>query len=568
MNLIQFENSLSVDALLKQWEFLKGTRVNFDTIWQEVKDLTWPAGDDFTTSTMQGDRRSQNQWDMTGALALEKFAAVMESLLTPRQQRFHHLTSPMLKGDRRTAEYFEQVEDILFKMRGRPRAGFYDQMHTCYKSLGSWGNKCIDVDDDPFGGILYRVSHIGKVWVQVGLGGRVNTIFYEFSMTAQQAFEKWGPRRIPECVRKKILDKKPYDDLKFLHVIKPNLKVDRPKAGPGSGNYRSWEISIADRTFIPWEPFKGSRMFDEGVYDTIKYVYSRYTTNSYELYGRGPLMLVLADNNQLQEMERSTTRAGQISHEPPLLTVDDDLFGDSVTELDLRPGVANPGWLSVSGEPLVKPLISGFNYAASEDAKAKKRDIIHDACFITLFQILVDTPEMTATEALIRAQEKGMLIAPVVGRQQGESLGRIVEREIDLMSKQGRLPDMPQQLVEARAEYEIEYASQATRLQREEEVQAVMASIADARAMAEADPTVHYKIDYPAALEFVGRARGMPEYLLRDKRAFMEAIAGAQQASANQESVANTPGLARAAKDLSGAGINVKDMMENAQLAA
>jgi hypothetical protein len=309
-------------------------------------------------------------------------------------------------------------------------------------------------------------------------------------------------------------------------------------------------------------------MFDEGAYDTMKYVYSRYTTNSYELYGRGPLMLVLADNMQLQEMERSTTRAGQVSHEPPILTVDDELFGDTVADLDLRPGWVNPGWLSTGGEPMAKPFVSGFNYPMSEDAKDRKRAIINDACFITLFQILVDTPEMTATEALIRAQEKGMLIAPVVGRQQGESLGRIVDREIDVMHQQGRLPAMPQELIEARAEYDIEYASQAQRLQREEEVQAVMASLADARAMKEDDPTVVHKIDYVGSLEFVARARGMPEYLIKDQRAFMESLRAAQQQGANRDAIEAVPGLAKAAKDLSDSGVEVSDLMENAQLAA
>ena len=35
----------------------------------------------------------------------------------------------------------------------------------------------------------------------------------------------------------------------------------------------------------------------------------------------------------------------------------------------------------------------------------QKRQIINDALWNTLFQILVQTPNMTATEAMLRAQE-------------------------------------------------------------------------------------------------------------------------------------------------------------------
>ncbi|STU67291.1 Bacteriophage head to tail connecting protein [Klebsiella pneumoniae subsp. ozaenae] len=53
----------------------------------------------------------------------------------------------------------------------------------------------------------------------------------------------------------------------------------------------------------------------------------------------------------------------------------------------------------------------------------QKRQTINDGFFITLFQILVDNPQMTATEAMLRAQEKGQLLAPTAGRIQAEFLG-------------------------------------------------------------------------------------------------------------------------------------------------
>lgn len=42
---------------------------------------------------------------------------------------------------------------------------------------------------------------------------------------------------------------------------------------------------------------------------------------------------------------------------------------------------------------------------------------------VTLFQILTETPQMTAAEVVERTNEKGILLAPTVGRQQSEYLG-------------------------------------------------------------------------------------------------------------------------------------------------
>ena len=40
-------------------------------------------------------------------------------------------------------------------------------------------------------------------------------------------------------------------------------------------------------------------------------------------------------------------------------------------------------------------------------------------------------PQMTATEVIERTNEKGILLAPTIGRQQSEYLGPMIERELD-----------------------------------------------------------------------------------------------------------------------------------------
>lgn len=63
--------------------------------------------------------------------------------------------------------------------------------------------------------------------------------------------------------------------------------------------------------------------------------------------------------------------------------------------------------------------------------------------FITLFQILVDNPQMTATEAMLRAQEKGQLLAPTAGRIQAEFLGTLILRKLTLLIRTDCCPNRP-----------------------------------------------------------------------------------------------------------------------------
>lgn len=555
---------MSAGQHVQQFQQVRAKRFNWDTIWQDVKDTVWPYDGDFLVTTTPGERRSQRQYDMTNALALEKFSAAMESMLTPRQQRFHLLkpSIPELEDDKQVQLYFEDLTNLLFKLRGRPQSGFYDQMHEAWKSLGAYGNMCMHVDKLPgiLGpGLSYRTIHVSSVWIELSSRGLVDTIFYKFKMTPHQARQKWGEDREPDSVTKAFKNGKEFGEvLEFLHIVKPRLDIQPDRIGPERMPLESWEIALKESEFIPWEPFPGGPKQESGGFFTFPYIYSRFTTNPSEKHGRGPAMIVLSDNMQLQAMERSSTIAGQMYAEPPLLAMDDDLWGDATADLDIRPSALNAGWLDPQGNPKVRALDNGFKLQESEIMKESKRKIINDAHLVTLFQILVDTPNMTATEALLRAQEKGMLIAPVVGRQHSEALGRIIDREIDLIQEMGIGPEIPPALKEAEGEYEIEYASTATRLQREEEVQAILATYADMAVIAPSDPTVTEKLRGPESIEFIAEARGVPQHLIVPDDEFAANIAAQAEASKAQALAEQLPDLTQGIKNLADAGLDVE----------
>jgi hypothetical protein len=176
--------------------------------------------------------------------------------------------------------------------------------------------------------------------------------------------------------------------------------------------------------------------------------------------------------------------------------------------------------------------------------------VINEAFFITLFQILVDNPTMTATEVLERAQEKGMLLGPLAGRQMSEFLGPMVSRELDLLARTGRLPEMPPELYEAGGEYKIEYDSPLARAQRAEEGVAIVRTFETLIPLAELQPDVFDNFDLDETVRTLGEINGMAAKLMRDPAKVIEMRderAEKQQAAQLTEAA---PMLAGAAKDV------------------
>src|SRR5688500_2635456 len=95
---------------------LEGARVNFDSWWQEVAYRVLPSDAQFTTESSPGEKRTERLFDSTAADSLDRFAAVMDDLLTPRTQVWNELKCkhPELAEDDEVAEYLEQVNQVLF----------------------------------------------------------------------------------------------------------------------------------------------------------------------------------------------------------------------------------------------------------------------------------------------------------------------------------------------------------------------------------------------------------------------------------------------------------------------
>lgn len=439
--------------ILRDQSAMESQRFNFDTTNQRIADLIWPASSLFLqTDTVQGQRRDQFTFDSTGSLALGRFAAAVESILTPRTQRWHTLSAHDDKLDKmpRVRRYCEAWTDILFKARYSPRSGFTYASGETYMSLGAFGNGCIFLDEQIGQDLRYRSLFVGEIWFGTDFSGRIDRVHRKLNLNARQARAQFG-NKLSERISK-AAEKTPEQEFQFIHCVKPRRDLD-----PGRRDFRG----------MPWASYyveaTDNSLVSEGGYRTLPYLPSRFTTAPREIYGRGPASMVLPTLNTINEQGKTMLRAGQRTVDPPIMTVDDD----ALETFNMKSSAINRGFIGPNGEPLAVPFNSGANLPWGMEMIQDSRGVINDAFFVTLFQILAQQPQMTATEALLRAQEKGELLGPSVGRQQTELLDPMIERELDLLGHvPGLGPKMPPELHEAGGMLSISYTSPLDRMQR------------------------------------------------------------------------------------------------------
>ena len=188
------------------------------------------------------------------------------------------------------------------------------------------------------------------------------------------------------------------------------------------------------------------------------------------------------------------------------------------------------------------------NFRPAENLLTDERADINDAFMVTLFQILMETPEMTATEVMERTAEKAALAAPSMSRLQSGFLGPEVERAIELLVEFAPrlLPEMPPEMKEAQGEYEIIYTSPLAKGLHAEEDSGFMrvSEMALEIANVTQDPSILDPFDFEAAIPEIAEHQSVPTRWMRTPEAIEAKRAERAQAAQQQQMVEAAPAVA------------------------
>jgi Bacteriophage head to tail connecting protein len=440
-----------VQGAMRNFSQYQTQRNLFASQWEETASLLLPTSRNtfyFESYNWQGMKQTDRQIDASGALALHRFCAIADSLVTPRNMPWHGLEADneYLMKNRTIRLWYEGAVKQIFKQRYKIYSGFASQNYSGWQSVGAFGNATMFVDAldgthlNGMRGLRYRSVPLGETFYGENHQGVVDRMIRWFRLTPYQAAQKWGDAALPPNLYSKLKlgDQTPTD---YLHCVWPRDDYDPMRLDEKGMPFISLYISVTGKCM----------MAPEGGYRKFPFAVRRYDQTPGETYGRGPAQIVLPALKTLNAQKSTSLKQGHRAADPVLLTAE-----NGIVDFSLRPGALNPGGVSSDGKPLVHVLPTG-NWDIGEKQMEMEKGLIDDTFLVSLFKVLSENPNMTATQVIELVNEKGMLVAPTLGRQHDEYVAKMVEREVDLLQDMRLLDPMPPLLREAIRSHEAQH---------------------------------------------------------------------------------------------------------------
>lgn len=354
------------------------------------------------------------------------------------------------------------------------------------------------IDEPEEGGLHFEQWSLANCFIASSkAGGLIDTVHRVFSLTAEQAYNKFGEELSENT--KKLAKDKPSEMVEFVHCIQPRkIYVSNPRLAKNMP-FSSVHIEVKEKKIVR-----------ESGYNEFPCVVPRWMMIPDSAYAIGPVSDVLPDVKMLNDLKRMNLAAADLA-----------IAGMWIAEDD---GVLNPRTVKVGPRKIIvansvdsmKPLQTGSNFELSDVMIEKLQAGIRKALMADQLQPQ-DGPAMTATEVHVRVGLIRQLLGPMFGRLQAEYLQPLIERCFGLAYRAGVFTPPPESL--QNREFTVRYISPLARAQKLEEVTAIERLHMNLAQIAQVKPDVLDLIDEDEAVRVLSDALGVPGKVMRDKNA-------------------------------------------------
>lgn len=494
--------SVQVTELLEEHSRLKAERQQWDTINQEISELVVPNQADFTHVFSRGDNRRRQIFDGTGEHANDIFASSLVGLMAnPATKWFQYgILDDELSQDDEVKAWLELASKLALNAFNQANAKFYGHLKSNMTDVGCFGEAAMSIDLGVDSLLAFNAVPVHSLYYEENFEGNVDLTHRVMELTIRQLLQNeeqlgWDiSPKVKEAAAHGVNKK-----IEVIHIIKP-----RENRNPDG-------ITALDKPFASiWLDKENQKVMFESGFDQHNMPVGRWDKSSREIRGRGPARVALADIKMLQQSSKAFMMAADKNLNPSLMITSESSMGN----IDLSPGAQN----FLKKNQTVEAFNSNGSLPFHDQWEEQRRDAIRRAFFVDQLQIQ-GSVQMTATEILQRQNEKARLIAPSVGRLNGELLGPIVERALLLLMNrimpngQPFIPVPPPQL--AGQDIKVIYISPISRAQKEQEVQTIVGFGQTIGGLAQFEPAVLDKIDFDAAVDEIGDSLDIPASILR-----------------------------------------------------
>lgn len=560
-------------------------RYEWDAIWSACARLVLPMQDrEFRRGSNLNSRSAIEGWaagptsvdrlserfDITALIAVDRLATGLLSLVTPDNEKWMNLgmSTPLgpVEPNDEEKRWLEKQRDYLFGVRYSPEVGWQNTNGFAFRGVCTFGTSIFFLEESygvhgkndvqvPY---TYQPMPLSENYLTADAQGNVDGDHRRFRMSARQAAQMFGTQLSGKVMAMANDPKRQHDQVEFLHVIEY-----RQEAGPAGYAMRNSKVSSC---YIEVETKHYVRHGGFNYFPIMTYHWNKVP---FSPYGESPVFLVLAEIKGSNVLAKNALLSAQQLTRPPVATAFD---GDG-PKPNLNPAAINYGMLDARGELKVKPIITAQNPSLVQEVLNASRDQIKEGLYTNLWQVLLRNPQMTATEALIRANEKGELLGPIGSKLQ-DGISRCTDAELTILEGKGAW--RPGALLEPPAsvagrDVRPVYNSPLDRLRRSGELLGIQRTIEMIRPIAEIDESVLDTIDTEAIVELAQEINGAPRKMLRKPEeiaARREQRAQAMQAAQAQQAAAAVGGVADATMKAVPAANMATDFMKQAGIDA
>lgn len=521
--------------------------------WKELVRFVAPTSGNFAedANTKRGQKIDHKTiLDNTAARAVDILSAGMMSGLTSPSRSWFELTldGPQEQLTHNVSTWLYDVKQIIERVFAK--SNLYATLRNFYEEMAVFCTAVFLVEED-YDTVIHCVPMtIGEFMLAHDARGRVDTYAREFAMTTAQMVSEFGYENVPQRVQQEYVNKKYNNTHTVHHLIAPNR--DRKYGKIGNKN-----MPFVSVYWTEGHP----RFLRESGYEDFPVIASRWELKRpNDSYGRGPGWRVLGDVKMLQKMQKKKLEALDKSIDPPLM-VSSKVQG----EVNLFPGglTRYNSTTDAGVKPIyqVQPDLQNTEYSIE-----KTRKSISEQFFADLFLMIsnVDAGKMTATEVAERAQEKMMILGPVLERLKNELLDPLIERAFNICNRAGILPPPPEE-IQGR-ELQVSYISMIAQAQKATGLNSIRQAAQFAAELAQIQAAtgseVLDNVDFDGALREGLAAIGATPKMVRaeeDVQAARENRAKQQQALAQQ---AQMESAVKSAKALSETPLNTGSALD------
>lgn len=561
-------------------------RAEWDAIWSALARLVLPMQDrEFRRGAPDaGSREAVEGWasgpksvdrvaerfDITALIAADRLATGLMSLVTPDSEKWMNLGVTDMLGPVEASDaelrWLEQQRDYLFGVRYNALTGWQLANSAAMRSMVVFGTGLYFLEE-AYGShgqndvkVPYRFSPLplSENYLTVDGQGQLDGDYRRFRMSARQAAQRFGDGLSAKTQALASDPKKWHQQVEFLHRITYRQETGMRADPARKSLVESVYIEVAEKHQVRAGGFNYWPIFS-------------YNWNPipFSPYGESAVMLVMSEIKGSNILAKHTLLSAQQLTSPPIATADDA----SVAKPNLNPRAINYGMIDAQGRLKMQPILTAQNPSLVAEVLNLSRDQIKEGLYTNLWQVLLQNPKMTATEALIRANEKGELLGPI-GTKVQDALAKLTDAELTILEgkgawRPGAALEPPASL--ANRDVRPAFNSPLDRLRRSGELIGIQRTLEVITPLAQIKPEVLDRVDEDAIVELAQEINGAPRKMLRkpeDVQAIREQRAQAGQLQQLQQG-AEAVGAAGEAAQKAVPGVQmVNDLMQKAGIGA